>query len=162
VARSGAQRVPTGLFVGVILALPALGISMVKPCVVGTTARASKENVRSIGYSIYYTMVNIGGAAGPVFCIVGSPASGRRKCLSRRRAQRLPDVFCRPVVFSRAAQGRRRASAFDRNRRPKFLRGGRQLARLVLPVLAVALLLRIGLFLLSQISPFPGGSGSRF
>jgi MFS family permease len=32
---------------------------------VGTTARASKENVRSIGYSIYYTLVNIGGAAGP-------------------------------------------------------------------------------------------------
>ena len=41
----------------------ALGIALVKPCVVGTTARASKENVRSIGYSIYYTMVNIGGAA---------------------------------------------------------------------------------------------------
>jgi len=57
--------VPLGLFVGVILILPALGISLVKPCVVGTTARASKENVRSIGYSIYYTMVNIGGAAGP-------------------------------------------------------------------------------------------------
>jgi predicted MFS family arabinose efflux permease len=37
----------------------------VKPCVVGTTARASKENVRSIGYSIYYTLVNVGGAAGP-------------------------------------------------------------------------------------------------
>jgi MFS family permease len=32
---------------------------------VGTTARASKENVRSIGYSIYYTLVNIGGALGP-------------------------------------------------------------------------------------------------
>ena len=58
---------PLGLFVGFILALPALGISLVKPCVVGTTARASKENVRSIGYSIYYTMVNIGGAAGPYF-----------------------------------------------------------------------------------------------
>src|SRR5205085_8714404 len=29
------------------------------------TARASNENVRSIGYSIYYTLVNIGGAAGP-------------------------------------------------------------------------------------------------
>src|ERR1700719_2346297 len=38
---------------------------MVKPSVVGTTARASRENVRSIGYSIYYTLVNIGGAAGP-------------------------------------------------------------------------------------------------
>ncbi len=57
--------VPLGLFVGFILILPALGISMVKPCVVGTTARASKENVRSIGYSIYYTLVNVGGALGP-------------------------------------------------------------------------------------------------
>ena len=61
------NAVPIGLFVGLILALPALGIALVKPCVVGTTARASKENVRSIGYSIYYTMVNIGGAAGPLF-----------------------------------------------------------------------------------------------
>lgn len=59
------NAVPLGLFVGFILVLPALGISLVKPCVVGTTARASKENVRSIGYSIYYTLVNIGGAAGP-------------------------------------------------------------------------------------------------
>jgi dipeptide/tripeptide permease len=59
------NAVPLGLFVGFILMLPALGVSLVKPCVVGTTARASKENVRSIGYSIYYTMVNIGGAAGP-------------------------------------------------------------------------------------------------
>ncbi len=59
------NAVPLVLFVGCILLLPALGISLVKPCVVGTTARASKENVRSIGYSIYYTMVNIGGAAGP-------------------------------------------------------------------------------------------------
>ena len=48
-----------------VLVLPALGISMVKPSVVGTTARASRENVRSIGYSIYYTLVNVGGAAGP-------------------------------------------------------------------------------------------------
>src|SRR5712692_8617118 len=59
------NAVPLGLFVGCILILPALGVSLVKPCVVGTTARASRENVRSIGYSIYYTMVNIGGASGP-------------------------------------------------------------------------------------------------
>lgn len=59
------DAVPMGLFVGIVLILPALGVSLVKPCVVGTTARASKENVRSVGYSIYYTMVNIGGAAGP-------------------------------------------------------------------------------------------------
>jgi POT family proton-dependent oligopeptide transporter len=59
------SSVPLVPFVGIILALPALGISLVKPCVVGTIARASKENVRSIGFSIYYTMVNFGGAAGP-------------------------------------------------------------------------------------------------
>ena len=60
-ARSHAAR----LAGGIVLALPALGIALVKPSVVGTTARASNENVRSIGYSIYYTLVNIGGAAGP-------------------------------------------------------------------------------------------------
>ncbi len=59
------NAVPLGLFVGVILMLPALGIALVKPSVVGTTARASNPNVRSIGYSIYYTLVNIGGALGP-------------------------------------------------------------------------------------------------
>ncbi|MBZ5513263.1 MAG: MFS transporter [Acidobacteriia bacterium] len=49
-----------------ILMIPALGPAVVKPCVAGTTARASKDNVRSIGYSIYYTLVNIGGTLGPV------------------------------------------------------------------------------------------------
>jgi POT family proton-dependent oligopeptide transporter len=61
------SAVPLTVFVGFILMLPALGVALVKPCVVGTTARASKPNVRSIGYSIYYTMVNIGGAAGPLY-----------------------------------------------------------------------------------------------
>jgi dipeptide/tripeptide permease len=59
------SAVPLLWLVAFVLVLPALGISMVKPIVVGTTARASRENVRSIGYSIYYTLVNIGGAAGP-------------------------------------------------------------------------------------------------
>lgn len=49
-----------------ILMIPALGPGVVKPCVAGTTARASHENVRSLGYSIYYTLVNIGGALGPI------------------------------------------------------------------------------------------------
>ncbi len=59
------NAVPLGALVAILLMLPAFGVALVKPCVVGTTARASKENVRSIGYSIYYTLVNIGGAAGP-------------------------------------------------------------------------------------------------
>lgn len=49
-----------------VLMVPALGPSVVKPCVAGTTARASTENVRSIGYSIYYTLVNVGGTLGPI------------------------------------------------------------------------------------------------
>jgi len=53
-----------------ILMIPALGPGVVKPCVAGTTARASTENVRSIGYSIYYTLVNIGGALGPIMAFV--------------------------------------------------------------------------------------------
>jgi POT family proton-dependent oligopeptide transporter len=52
--------------VAFILILPALGVALVKPSVVGTTARASKENVRSVGYSIYYTLVNVGSTAGPL------------------------------------------------------------------------------------------------
>jgi len=53
-----------------ILMVPALGPGVVKPCVAGTTARASAENVRSIGYSIYYTLVNVGGAVGPIMAFV--------------------------------------------------------------------------------------------
>jgi POT family proton-dependent oligopeptide transporter len=60
------NNVPLFALATAILILPAFGIALVKPSVVGTTARASKENVRSIGYSIYYTMVNIGSAAGPL------------------------------------------------------------------------------------------------
>jgi dipeptide/tripeptide permease len=60
------DHVPLVLLVTIVLALPALGVALVKPSVVGTTARCSKENVRSIGYSIYYTLVNIGGFFGPV------------------------------------------------------------------------------------------------
>jgi proton-dependent oligopeptide transporter, POT family len=49
-----------------VLMIPALGPAVVKPCVAGTTARASAENVRPIGFSIYYTLVNVGGTLGPI------------------------------------------------------------------------------------------------
>jgi POT family proton-dependent oligopeptide transporter len=60
------SQVPLVGLVAFILILPALGVALVKPSVVGTTARASKENVRSVGYSIYYTLVNVGSTAGPL------------------------------------------------------------------------------------------------
>jgi POT family proton-dependent oligopeptide transporter len=60
------QALPLFWVVLLVLMIPALGPSIVKPVVAGTTARASTESVRSIGYSIYYTLVNIGGTLGPI------------------------------------------------------------------------------------------------
>ena len=56
---------PLPALVGIVLILPALGVALVKPSVVGTTARASNESVRQVGYSIYYTLVNVGSTCGP-------------------------------------------------------------------------------------------------
>src|SRR5437899_846712 len=41
------NAMPLGVLVALVLMLPALGIGVVKPCVVGTTARGSKEKVCS-------------------------------------------------------------------------------------------------------------------
>ena len=60
------NTVPLVTLVAVVLVLPALGVALVKPSVVGTTAHASTEKVRSVGYSIYYTLVNVGSTAGPL------------------------------------------------------------------------------------------------
>jgi dipeptide/tripeptide permease len=60
------SAVPLTALVTIILLLPAFGIAMIKPVVVGTTERAAHPNVRTIGYSIYYTLVNIGGFCGPI------------------------------------------------------------------------------------------------
>jgi len=59
------SAIPLWWLVLILLCLPALGISMVKPCVVGTTAHAADEKVRTMGYTIYYFLVNVGSAIGP-------------------------------------------------------------------------------------------------
>ena len=136
------NAVPLGLFVGFILILPALGISLVKPCVVGTTARASKENVRSIGYSIYYTMVNIGGAAGP-YC-----ASWAHRHLGVENVYRVAALSVFAMFFVVLLFFREPRKAGDAPP-PSIATVARNFcvvlgkARLVLPVLAIALLLRI-------------------
>jgi len=139
------NAVPISLFVGFILILPALGIALVKPCVVGTTARASKENVRSIGYSIYYTMVNFGGAAGPLF------ASWAHRHLGVENVYRLAAIsvfamFFVVLIFFR--EPRKPGDAPP----PSIATVARNFCvvvgnyQLVLPVLLVALLLRIALW----------------
>jgi proton-dependent oligopeptide transporter, POT family len=49
-----------------VLALTAIGGSLIKPCIVGTVANTSKPETRALGFSIYYTLVNFGGAIGPI------------------------------------------------------------------------------------------------
>ncbi|MGE5345009.1 MAG: MFS transporter [Acidithiobacillales bacterium] len=51
------------------LVVTAVGGSLIKPCVVGTVARTTTEGTKALGYSIYYTLVNIGGAIGPILAI---------------------------------------------------------------------------------------------
>lgn len=136
------NAVPLVLFVGFVLMLPALGVALVKPCVVGTTARASKENVRSIGYSIYYTMVNIGGAAGPFF------ASWAHRHLGVENVYRVAALgvfamFFVVLLFFREPRKPGEAPS------PSLAQVARNFCvvvgnyRMVLPVLMIALLLRV-------------------
>jgi proton-dependent oligopeptide transporter, POT family len=60
------EALPLFALMHLLMLIPAMGPAVVKPVVVGTTARAAKENVRSVGYSIYYTVVNVGAAIGPL------------------------------------------------------------------------------------------------
>src|SRR5246127_5562284 len=145
------NAVPLGLFVGFILILPALGVSLVKPSVVGTTARASKEIVRSIGYSIYYTMVNIGGAAGPLF------ASWAHRHLGVENVYRIAALSVFAMFFVVLLFFREPRQPGDAPP-PSIATVARNFCvvvgnyRLVLPVLVVALLVRIGSFIYPSLS----------
>jgi proton-dependent oligopeptide transporter, POT family len=51
------------------LILTAIGGSLIKPCIVGTVANSTSASKRGLGYSIYYTLVNVGGAVGPLLAM---------------------------------------------------------------------------------------------
>ena len=51
------------------LIVAAIGGSLIKPSIVGTCARTTTEDSRALGYSIYYSMVNIGGMLGPTLAV---------------------------------------------------------------------------------------------
>jgi proton-dependent oligopeptide transporter, POT family len=145
------DAVPLGLFVGCILILPALGISLVKPCVVGTTARASKENVRSIGYSIYYTMVNVGGALGPLY------ASWAHRHLGVENVYRVAALSVFAMFFVVLFFFREPRKSSDAPP-PSIATVARNFCvvvgnyKLVLPTLSIALLLRIGLWIYPSVN----------
>ncbi|MGC8653791.1 MAG: MFS transporter [Candidatus Kryptoniota bacterium] len=64
--RSFFSGIPLFWALVVVLVLTAIGESFIKPSVLGTIAKASKPQTKSLGYAIYYTLVNVGGATGPV------------------------------------------------------------------------------------------------
>ncbi len=53
-----------------VLIFTAVGESFIKPSVLGTIAVSSRPETRSLGYAIYYTLVNVGGATGPVIAYI--------------------------------------------------------------------------------------------
>jgi dipeptide/tripeptide permease len=53
-------------YMAAVLILTAAGGSLIKPCIVGTVERTSNPDYRALGFSIYYALVNLGGAIGPI------------------------------------------------------------------------------------------------
>jgi dipeptide/tripeptide permease len=63
------QALGSRLYMIVALVITAIGGSLIKPSIVGTVARTTDERTKSLGYSIYYTLVNFGGAVGPILAL---------------------------------------------------------------------------------------------
>ncbi len=63
------QAVGKKPYIIAVLMLTAIGGSLIKPCIVGTVAKTSKPDSQALGFSIYYTLVNIGGALGPIVAL---------------------------------------------------------------------------------------------
>jgi POT family proton-dependent oligopeptide transporter len=58
------------LYMILALVITAAGGSLIKPSIVGTVARTTTDTTKSLGYSIYYTLVNVGGAIGPMLAML--------------------------------------------------------------------------------------------
>jgi len=61
----GVWAAPSFAAVVATLTLVACGASIIKPAITGTVQRTCSEQRRPVGFSIYYTLVNVGGFLGP-------------------------------------------------------------------------------------------------
>ncbi|MCE2733370.1 MAG: MFS transporter [Flammeovirgaceae bacterium] len=61
VANIGAKN-----YIIAVLVFTAAGGSLIKPCIVGTVAKTTTEGSRALGFSIYYSLVNLGGSVAPI------------------------------------------------------------------------------------------------
>jgi POT family proton-dependent oligopeptide transporter len=57
-------------YVLIVLTITAIGGSLIKPCIVGVVANTSKEGSKGLGFAIYYSLVNFGGAIGPMAALL--------------------------------------------------------------------------------------------
>ena len=73
---AGVWKAPSFALVVVALACVAFGASIIKPAITGTVQRTCSEERRPVGFSIYYTLVNIGGFLGPNVSGAVSAAAG--------------------------------------------------------------------------------------
>lgn len=64
------QALGRGPYVVGALLFTAVGGSLIKPCIVGTVAHTTAPSAKALGYSIYYTLVNLGGAVGPMLALL--------------------------------------------------------------------------------------------
>lgn len=60
------SSVGTKTYMITVLMLTAVGGSLIKPCIVGTVKKTTTGDTSELGFSIYYMLVNIGGAIGPI------------------------------------------------------------------------------------------------
>lgn len=56
-------------YVLIVLLLTAVGGSLIKPCIVGTVSTTTTKETKALGFSIYYALVNFGGALGPIIAL---------------------------------------------------------------------------------------------
>lgn len=70
------QAVGVKAWMVMALVITAIGGSLIKPSIVGTVARTTNEETKALGYSIYYTLVNVGGAIGPVIALAVRESAG--------------------------------------------------------------------------------------
>lgn len=76
VGYAGVWKAPSFPVVVLALACVAFGASVIKPAITGTVQRTCSEDRRPVGFSIYYTLVNIGGFLGPNVSGAVSAAAG--------------------------------------------------------------------------------------
>lgn len=86
------------------LVVTAIGGSLIKPCIVGTVARTTTSETKGLGYSIYYTLVNLGGAIGPILALQVRESKGIAYVLVMSSLVSLGLVLATLLFFSEPAR----------------------------------------------------------